>query len=614
MLATNFMLKQRYRIIAKVGEGGFGAVYQAEDSEFGDRMVAVKEMSEEGLSPEEIVEASGSFKREAFLLANLVHPNLPSIYDYFTEQGHWYVVMDFIEGETLENHLNKASKGYLSVEDVLDIGMQLCAVLDYLHTRNPPIIFRDLKPANMMITPGGSVYLIDFGVARHFKPGKARDTVAFGSPGYAAPEQYGKAQTTRHADIYSLGVTLYQLLSGVDPTTTPFQFAPLQACSTQVIPMELSALIMQMMELDESKRPDSMALVKQRLQRIAVELVAGQLDTTKSVSSPVGVVPASRPAAPPIQSAASLPVWGKLLLTYHEHTALIRSIAWSPNGEYIASAGEDCIVRVWQPGAGGSTRFRYTNHSEWVYAVTWSPDGRRIASASGDHTVQVWDPAASQSWFKNFALHMGLQAVVYRGHTSAVHGVTWSPDGQYIASAGNDNTVQVWEVATQHNLVMLQHSDIAWSVQWSPYGTYIASASKDHTVSVWDAMSGRNAQVFKTPSAVALALAWSPDGKRIVLGLNDHSAQIWDVAAGRKLLTYRGHADRVCSVSWSPDGRRVATGSGDGTIQIWEVDTGNLLFTYQSNSSVVRAVAWSPDGQQLAYVSYDHMVDVWQVK
>jgi serine/threonine protein kinase len=98
MLATNFLLKQRYRILAKVGEGGFGVVYKAEDSQFGNRLVAVKEMSEEGLSPEEVAEAAKSFKNEIFLLAGLVHPNLPSIYDYFTEQSHWYVVMDFIEG------------------------------------------------------------------------------------------------------------------------------------------------------------------------------------------------------------------------------------------------------------------------------------------------------------------------------------------------------------------------------------------------------------------------------------------------------------------------------------------------------------------------------------
>src|SRR6266699_3917283 len=136
--------------------------------------------------------------------------------------------MDFIEGETLENHLNKASQGYLSVQDALDIGSQLCSVLDYLHTRNPPIIFRDLKPSNVMRTPEGQLYLIDFGIARIFKQGQSRDTVALGSPGYAAPEQYGRAQSTPRNDIYSLGATLHHLLSGRDPSESPLVFPPLQ--------------------------------------------------------------------------------------------------------------------------------------------------------------------------------------------------------------------------------------------------------------------------------------------------------------------------------------------------------------------------------------------------
>src|SRR5438128_11181862 len=126
--------------------------------------------------------------------------------------------MEFIEGETLEEYLNKASRGYLPLIEALDIGMQLCTVLDYLHTRFPPIIFRDLKPANIMRTANGHLYLIDFGIARHFKPGQSRDTMALGSPGYAAPEQYGRAQTTPRADIYSLGVMLQQLLTGNNPT------------------------------------------------------------------------------------------------------------------------------------------------------------------------------------------------------------------------------------------------------------------------------------------------------------------------------------------------------------------------------------------------------------
>jgi len=118
--------------------------------------------------------------------------------------------------------------GCLPVELVLAIGIRLCTVLDYLHTREPPIIYRDLKPANIILTANSGLCLIDFGVAHHLKPGKAKDTILFGSPGYAAPEQYGRAQTTPQSDIYSLGAMLHQMLAGLDPSQTPFRFALLQ--------------------------------------------------------------------------------------------------------------------------------------------------------------------------------------------------------------------------------------------------------------------------------------------------------------------------------------------------------------------------------------------------
>src|SRR6266849_2089212 len=277
----NALIRQRYHVIAQVGKGGFGAVYKAEDSELGNRIVAVKEMSQRGLTTQEIAEAADAFKHEALLLAGLLHPNLPRIYDHFFDAGHWYLVMDFIEGETLEEHLRHAvgvplgiplaGKRCLPVEEVLDIGTQLCTVLGYLHRLQPPIIFRDLKPANVMITLNGHVYLIDFGIARHFKPGQARDTIAFGSPGYAAPEQYGRMQTTPRSDIYSLGATLHHMLTGQDPSHTPFQFAPLRS---QLGPDRLKTLLTQMLEMDASKRPDSMATVKQELQDIAANRVS----------------------------------------------------------------------------------------------------------------------------------------------------------------------------------------------------------------------------------------------------------------------------------------------------------------------------------------------------
>ncbi len=256
-LAAKQLLKQRYIIIRLLGQGGMGAVYRAEDTLFSNRPVAVKEMSQSNLNPQELIEAINQFKQEAYLLAALKHSNLPSIYDHFSENGRWYLVMDFIEGETIAEYLNKAKGRVLPIAEVLDIGVQLCKVLGYLHTRWQPIIFRDLKPSNIMLTPDGHLYLIDFGIARFFKPGQVKDTVAYGSAGYTAPEQFGRAQTTARSDIYSLGATLHQLLSGKYPasnTPNPFHFEALQTYNP-AIPQALAMLVMQMLEMNVTHRP-----------------------------------------------------------------------------------------------------------------------------------------------------------------------------------------------------------------------------------------------------------------------------------------------------------------------------------------------------------------------
>src|SRR6266702_5044351 len=193
------LLKGRYRILTQVGTGGFGAVYKARDTLAagqGTAIIAIKQVNLRGLTPQEIIEATDGFHREVLLLSNLEHVNLPHIYDSFTDPEHWYLVMDFIGGETLEQYLRHTTAGSspattrsLPLDEVFSIALQLCHVLHYLHTRQPPIIFRDLKPANVMRAPEGNLYLIDFGIARQFKPGQAKDTMPFGSPGYAAPEQ-----------------------------------------------------------------------------------------------------------------------------------------------------------------------------------------------------------------------------------------------------------------------------------------------------------------------------------------------------------------------------------------------------------------------------------------
>ena len=279
-LLPHTLFENRYYIIARIGAGGFGSVYKAKDTQSRDRLVAIKEVHLLGLPPQAMIEATNAFQREVSLLSQLDHPNLPRLHEHLQRPGYWYLVMDFIAGDTLEEYQNKAPNRRLLLSDVLTIGIQLCTVLEYLHSQQPPIVFRDLKPANIMRTPSGQIYLIDFGIARYFKPGQAKDTVALGSLGYAAPEQYGKAQTTPRADIYSLGAVLHQLLTTRDPSEAPFRFTPLRPKSPQgpsdpgslttsmvdVLVNKLEILIARMLDMDVNKRPPGVAHVKEELE------------------------------------------------------------------------------------------------------------------------------------------------------------------------------------------------------------------------------------------------------------------------------------------------------------------------------------------------------------
>jgi len=279
-LLLHTLFRNRYFILSKVGEGGYGSVYKARDTQSKDRLVAIKEVSLQGLYPKAMIEATTSFQREVSVLSQLDHSNLPRVYEHFQNPGYWYLVMDFIAGETLEDYQIKAPNKRLLLSEVLDIGLQLCIVLDYLHSQQPPIVFRDLKPTNIIRTPTGQIYLIDFGIARYFKPGQAKDTVALGSLGYAAPEQYGKAQTTPRADIYSLGAVLHQLLTAKDPSDAPFRFLPLRPKShsepgslttsmVDVLVNKFELLITSMLDMDVNKRPRDISCVKQELHEIS---------------------------------------------------------------------------------------------------------------------------------------------------------------------------------------------------------------------------------------------------------------------------------------------------------------------------------------------------------
>lgn len=173
-LAPGVLLIGRYRILKEIGQGGFGSVYQARDLQERGRVVAVKQIDLTRLKPQEIIEATDSFNREVTLLSSLKHPHLPRFYAHFTDASHWYLVMEYIRGRTLEDHLKRSRRGYLSLSQAMNIGQALADVLAYLHAQRPAVIFRDVKPANIMLTHTGRIYLIDFGIARRFSPAKTK--------------------------------------------------------------------------------------------------------------------------------------------------------------------------------------------------------------------------------------------------------------------------------------------------------------------------------------------------------------------------------------------------------------------------------------------------------
>ncbi len=335
LLPPNTLLNNRYLIIQQVGKGGMGAVYKAADTRLGQKVVAVKELSESALTdPQERQQARQAFEQEARMLAQLSHPNLPRVTDHFSEAGKQYLVMDFIEGQTLEQLLAKAG-GPLDVKQVVDWAGQLCDVLEYLHSQQPPVIFRDLKPGNIMITPQGQVKLIDFGIARLFKPGKTSDTTAFGTAGYAPPEQYGKGQTDARSDIYALGATLHHLLTGRDPANDPFNFPPVRTLNSQ-ISQAVEHAIMKAVERDAGNRWQSAREMKQAL--IAPTPPVGSAASASSGAASPYVAAPPAPAAPAVTppSPAAIPtpirpgfmVWLALAVGIYAVSNTIWPLVW----------------------------------------------------------------------------------------------------------------------------------------------------------------------------------------------------------------------------------------------------------------------------------------------
>jgi len=266
-LAPGTLLKGRYRVTRLIAGGGMAWVYEVVElrADGTSPRWALKELRADLESTDELREARALFEQEANILVRLSHPNLPRVVAFFEEDGRSYLVMEYVQGESLQVRLERANSPLIEAE-VVDWGIQICDVLEYLHRRPVPVIFRDLKPSNIMVTPRGDVKLVDFGIARTYKVGQRRDTVTMGSENYAAPEQWGDAQTDARSDIYGLGATMYHLLTNVPPlpALVPSPRAPLRE-QNPAVSAATAEIVERAMARDRASRYDSAAQMQQAL-------------------------------------------------------------------------------------------------------------------------------------------------------------------------------------------------------------------------------------------------------------------------------------------------------------------------------------------------------------
>ncbi|BCS19521.1 WD40 repeat domain-containing protein [Aspergillus puulaauensis] len=290
--------------------------------------------------------------------------------------------------------------------------------------------------------------------------------------------------------------------------------------------------------------------------------------------------------------------WSPELQTLEGHSKSVLSIAFSPDGQDLASASNDTTIKVWD-SATGHLKQTLNSHSVSVLSVAFSPDGKRLVSTS-DGTIKIWDSAT------------GYLKQSFKCYPGPVQSAAFSPDGHRLASTSYDRTIKIWDSITGNlQQTISAHYGLVESVVFSPNGQQLASASDDRTIKIWDSATGTLQQTLNGHLNWVWSATFSLDGQRLASASSDRTIKIWDPVTGNLEQTLGGHSGPVWSVAFSPDGQLLASTSYDGTIKIWYPNTGVLKQTLKGHSNSVVSITFRPDGQQLASASHDRTIKIW---
>jgi WD40 repeat protein/tRNA A-37 threonylcarbamoyl transferase component Bud32 len=653
-----------YCVRSLLGHGGMGSVWLAErvDGLFA-RRVALKLVHPALMS----MGLTERLSRERAILASLDHPNIARLYDAGpSEDGQPYLALEYIAGTPFGTYCDDHRLG---VRERLELFRQVLSAVHYAHAHL--VIHRDLKPSNILVTEEGRVCLLDFGIAKLFSDGVAQETELTRLTGcalsldYAAPEQITGTPITIAADIYSLGVMLYELLSGQGPyRLTRRSRATLEEAILRTEPLPLARLVASeaaanarattVKKLSRTLRGDLDTIALKALQKSPTERYA----TVDALAEDIARWLRGEPVlarrdrfayramkfvrrhwvAVVVTAAFILTLVGGLVATTYEvrvaeaqRDALLRmqlrsltQTAAARLKEGDAAAATSIILEVlrYQGLEGADTAESLAVFHEARVAdtqvlaistktdgpvalwssVDFSPDGRRIVTSSSDDIARIWDAAT------------GHELLALQGSSAELNGALFSPDGQRILTVARDHTARIWSAVTGRAVLEFRgHTDKVFGAAFSPDGRHVVTTSWDKTARIWNAATGQ--ELFRLAHDDKVFDAqFSHDGLRVVTGSRDKTVRIWDATTGREILQLAGHNDAVFSAVFSHDGRRVLTGSGDKMARLWDATTGRLIMPLMGHNDTVADASFSPDDRRVVTASEDHTARIWDAE
>ena len=582
---------QSYEILETIGYGGIGVVYKARHN-FRNEVVAVKSLAHQFVLDSNI---RNRFKLESDILSKLYHPNIVRVLDFIEEQDGLHLVMEYVEGRTLNKMIGKET-GPIPAVKALPIFEQILSAVEYAHSKG--VIHRDIKPSNIMVTKENVVKVMDFGIAHIEGSEMTRTGTKLGTLYYMSPEAIRGERTDERTDVYSLGVTLYEMLAGKlqykETGEQLSEFMLMQKIMTEelkdpreyypYIPDWLVEVVKKATEKDKQKRIGSVREFRGMLNDIGKDEVEIQNKIKEKVKSKKEIKIA----------------FGLYKTMRHSWLGDVYSVAISPNGKVLASSGSNKKIKLWDRDTGLLIKV-IEGHRKGVRSVAFSPDGEILASGSEDKTINLWE------------ISTGKLLKTLKGHSDWVLSVAFSPNGEILASGSWDRTINLWEISTGKLLKTLEgYSHSVLSVAFSPDGEILASGSSDKTIKLWEIRTGRLLKTLEGHSDWIRSVVFSPDGEILASGSSDETIKLWEIRTGRLLKTLEGNSDWIRSVAFSPDGKILASGSSNKTINLWEISTGKFLKTLKGHSYWVNSIAFSPDGEILASGSWDKTIKLWK--